>query len=79
MKRNVHTPSIFRFSSNNHYKTYSVINKGLNHPSISSNVKTFLEQNQNLAYPYLFTIDDFNVPKGKILIFSVISINLIRG
>ena len=64
-KRNVHIPSISRVSSINHDKTYSVINKGLNHPSISLNVKTFLNQNKNLAYPYLFTIDDFNVPKGK--------------
>lgn len=69
IKRNVHTPSIPRINSINHDKTYSVINKGLNHPSISSNVKTFLEQNQNLAYPYLFTIDNFKIlalrTKGK--------------
>lgn len=35
LKRNVNTLSIPIISSINHDKTYSVINKGLNHPSVS--------------------------------------------
>ena len=54
LKRSINTPSIPIISSLNHDKTLTVINKGLNHPSITSEVRNFLLKNQNLNYPYLF-------------------------
>ena len=65
LKRSINTPSIPIISSLNHDKTLTVINKGLNHPSLTSEVRNFLLKNQNLNYPYLFIMDEFNVPKGK--------------
>ena len=62
LKRQIHVPSMPKINSVNHDKTYSAIIKGLSHPSISYEVRVFIKENQNLDYPYLFTMDELNIP-----------------
>jgi heme/copper-type cytochrome/quinol oxidase subunit 2 len=56
-------PIINKVSNLNHDKTHFILSQGINHPSIGSEVRNFLEQNKDLKYPYLFSTGDL----GKII------------
>jgi len=54
----------YRSYSVNHDNTNFILSKGLNHSSIRTEVKLFLDNNRHLNYPVLFQKDNYNIPKS---------------